>query len=450
MSGAQGGVETHAMPASTTIGGYTMTEALAPYTRSVLPNGIRLLTASMPATRAVSIAFYVGTGSRYEQDDESGASHFLEHILFKGTERRPLAQDVSETIERVGGFMNASTDREVTVYWARVARPHLSIGIDILSDMLLNSTFPAEEIEKERDVILEEIHTAFDSPSQRVFHMADKIMWPDQPLGRDIAGTEESIRDLSRDTIMSYMREQYDPSQIVMAVAGQIEHGEIEQVVTELLETWPSGNPRAMPPAEDKQPESRVALEYRKTEQANICLMFPGMSTHDPDRRALWLLNAILGDGMACRLFLELRERLGIVYEVDTDVMYLRDTGVMAVYAGTVPQRGAQALEAIVKELERATGDITQSELERARELSKGRMLLRLEDTRSISSWLGGQEITFGRIETPEEVVEQLDSITVDDVQRVARRVFNPEQYRLTVVGPYRSDRRFRNIIEGR
>ncbi len=442
--------DTRAMPAPTTISGYTMTEALAPYTKSVLLNGIRLLTASMPATRAVSVAFYVGTGSRFEREDESGASHFLEHILFKGTEKRPLAQDVSETIERVGGFMNASTDREVTIYWARVARPHLSIGIDILSDMLLNSTFPPEEIEKERDVILEEIHTSVDSPAQRAFQMADKIMWPDQPLGRDIAGTEESVRELSRDTIMSYMREQYDPSQIVMAVAGQIEHAEIEQVVGELLETWPSGSPRAMPPVDDTAPESRVAVEYRKTEQANICLMFPGMSAHDPDRRALWLLNAILGDGMACRLFLELRERLGLVYEVDTDVMYLQDTGAMAVYAGTAPQRGPQALEAVITELERATTDITQSELERARELSKGRMLLRLEDTRSISGWLGGQEITFGHIETPEEVVGQLDSITVDDVQRVARRVFNPDNYRLTVVGPYRSDRKFRNIIEGR
>ncbi len=439
-----------AQPASTSIGGYVMTEPIAPYTKSVLPNGIRLLTASMPATRAVSIAFYVGTGSRFEHENESGASHFLEHILFKGTKRRPLAQDVSEAIERVGGFMNASTDRELTIYWARVARPHLNIGIDVLSDMLLNSTFPPEEIEKERDVILEEIHTSYDSPSQRVFHMADTIMWPDQPLGQDIAGTEASIRELSRDTIMSYMREQYDPSQVVMAVAGQIEHTEIEQIVGELLEGWPQGTPRPMPPVQDKLPESRVALEYRKTEQANICLMLPGMAANDPDRRALWMLNAILGDGMACRLFLELRERLGIVYEVDADVMYLRDTGAMGIYAATVPQRGPQALQAIISELDRAARDISQSELDRARELSKGRMLLRLEDTRSISGWLGGQEITFGSIETPEEVVAELDGITVEDVRRVAQRIFKPDLYRLTVVGPYRSDRRFRNIIEGR
>ena len=439
-----------AQPASTSIGGYVMTEPIAPYTKSVLPNGIRLLTASMPATRAVSIAFYVGTGSRFEHENESGASHFLEHILFKGTKRRPLAQDVSEAIERVGGFMNASTDRELTIYWARVARPHLNIGIDVLSDMLLNSTFPPEEIEKERDVILEEIHTSYDSPSQRVFHMADTIMWPDQPLGQDIAGTEASIRELSRDTIMSYMREQYDPSQVVMAVAGQIEHTEIEQIVGELLEGWPQGTPRPMPPVQDKLPESRVALEYRKTEQANICLMLPGMAANDPDRRALWMLNAILGDGMACRLFLELRERLGIVYEVDADVMYLRDTGAMGIYAATVPQRGPQALQAIISELDRAARDISQSELDRARELSKGRMLLRLEDTRSISGWLGGQEVTFGSIETPEEVVAELDGITVEDVRRVAQRIFKPDLYRLTVVGPYRSDRRFRNIIEGR
>ena len=438
------------MPASTTIVGYNVSAPLAPYTKSVLPNGIRLLTASMPATRAVSIAFYVGTGSRFERDDESGASHFLEHILFKGTEKRPLAQDVSETIERVGGFMNASTDREATIYWARVARPHLDIGIDILSDMLLNSTFPPDEIEKERDVILEEIHTSVDSPAQRAFHMADKILWPDQPLGRDIAGTEESVRALSRDTIMTYMREQYDPSQVVMSVAGQIEHEEIEQAAAELLASWPTGNPRPMPPVEDKQPDSRVALEYRKTEQANICLMFPGLSAHDPDRRALWLMNSILGDGMACRLFLELRERRGLVYDVDTDVMFLQDAGAMALYIATLPKRGPEALQVAISELERATRDITESELDRARELTKGRMLLRLEDTRSISAWLGGQEITYGRIETPEEAVAQLDAITVDDVQRVAQRVLNPDTYRLTIVGPYRSDRRFRQIIEGR
>ena len=425
-------------------------EALAPYTKTVLPNGLRLLTASMPATRAVSIAFYVGTGSRFEREDESGASHFLEHILFKGTERRPQAQDVAETIERVGGYMNASTDYELTLYWARVARPHLSIGIDLLCDMLVHSTFPGEEIEKERDVILEEIHTAYDSPSQRVFQIAHNMMWPDQPLGQDIAGSESSVRAITRDAIMSYMREQYDPSQVVLAVAGQIEHGEIEDLIAGPLEAWPAGQPRRMTPADNTAPKNRVALEYRKTEQANICLMLPSIAGSDPDRRTLWLLNAILGDGMACRLFLELRERLGIVYEVDTDVLYLRDTGAMAIFAGTVPARGPQAVGAIISELERATRDISQSELDRARELTKGRMLLRLEDTRSISGWLGGQEITYGRIETPEEVVEQLDRITTDDILRVAQRFFVPERYRLAVVGPYRGDRNFRNIIEGR
>ena len=427
-----------------------LTETLAPYTRSVLPNGLRLLTAPMPSTRSVSIAFFVAAGSRYEREEEAGASHFLEHMLFKGTERRPRPQDISETIERVGGYLNASTDRETTIFWARVARPHLPLAVDVLTDMVLNSTFPIEEMDKERDVILEEMHSSNDSPSQRAFTMADEMLWPGQPLGRDICGTEESIRSVSRDTIMSYMRDQYDPPQIALVVAGQTDHAEIEDLLQGRLDGWPRGAPRPMQPALDELPENRVAVEYRRTEQANICLNMPGLSVRDPDRFALAMLTSILGDGMASRLFLELRERLGLVYDVDCAMVTLLDAGEVSIFAGSHASRGEEVIQAILNELERATRGVTMSELDRARELTKGRLLLRLEDTRGILNWIGTQEIIGGDIETPEQLIEKLDAVTTDDVLRVARRFFNPERYRLAVVGPYRSDRRFRKHIEGR
>ena len=437
-------------PAFTTLNGLMQTETLAPYTKSVLPNGLRLLTSSMPSTRSVSMAFFVAAGSRYEREEEAGASHFLEHMLFKGTERRPRPQDISETIERVGGYLNASTDRETTIYWARVARPHLSLALDVLSDMLLNSTFPLEEMDKERDVILEEMHSSNDSPSQRAFTMADEMLWPGQALGRDICGTEESIRSVSRDTVMSYMRDQYDPPQVALVVAGQTDHAEIEDLLQCRFDIWPRGDPRIMPPAMDAMPDNRVALEYRRTEQANICLNMPGLSVRDPDRFALAMLTSILGDGMASRLFLELRERLGLVYDVDCAMVTLLDAGEVSIFAGSQASRGEEVIRAILDELERATHGVTLSELDRARELTKGRLLLRLEDTRGILNWIGTQEIIEGEIETPEHLIDLLDAVTPDDILRVAQRFFVPERYRLAVVGPYRSDRRFRKHIEGR
>jgi predicted Zn-dependent peptidase len=423
-------------------------EPFAPYSRSVLPNGLRLLTAPMPSTRSVSVAFYIGAGSRYENDEEAGASHYLEHMLFKGTQRRTTPKEISETIERVGGYMNASTDREMTVYWARVARPHLNLAVDLLSDMLLNSTLTPEEIEKERTVILEELHTVNDVPSQRAFVLADAVLWPDQPLGRDVAGTPESVNGINRDMLTGYLKEQYDPGNTVLAIAGQVTHAEVEDLVSRYLSAWPHGSPRNWFPVKEVLQANRCVVEYRRTEQAHICLSFPGLSATDPDRYALDLLSALLGEGMASRLFLELRERHGLVYEVSSSVMRLRDCGSIGIYAGTDPRRGLEAVQAVLRELERVVDDMTESELERARELVKGRLLLRLEDTRGLSGWLGAQELLLDHVSTPEEVVAELEALTLDHLRAVGRRVLRPDQYRLVVVGPYRSDKRFRSLIE--
>ena len=419
-----------------------------PYRRTALPNGLRVLTAPMPTTRSVSMGFYIGAGSRYETDAEAGVSHYLEHMLFKGTEDRRTSKDISETIERVGGFMNASTDREVTVYWVRVAHPHFELGLNLLSDMLLNSTFDAEEIEKERQVILEEIHTVNDVPSQRAELLADAALWPGQPLGRDIAGTPESVGGIDRKMLLSYMGQQYDPGNSVLSIAGHFEEHEALDLANSFLGGWGRKQPRTWIPAENPPNGNRCFVEYRRTEQSHICLTLPGIPANDPQRYAVDVLNALLGEGMASRLFLELRENRGIVYEVSSSSLHLRDCGTMTVYAGSDPKQSPDAVQAILHELVHVAGNMEESELQRARELVKGRLLLRLEDTRGVSGWLGAQELLLGQIHDPEEVVEALDQLTLADLQSAAERVFRPELFRLAIVGPHRSSRRFDRLLE--
>ena len=417
------------------------------YNRSVMPDGLRIVTASMPSTRSVSVAFFIGAGSRYENELESGVSHYLEHMLFKGTSKRPRPKDVSETIERVGGYINAGTERELTVYWSRVARTHMPVAMDLLTDMLQDSLFDPAEIEKERQVILEELHQVNDVPSQKAFLLNDSLLWPNQPLGRDIGGTPETVNSITKDMMIDYMTDQYRPNNVVLVVAGQIEHAEVEDLLSKSSLDLRNVGTREMIPAKETKLDNPIIVENRSTEQAHICLSFPGIGVMDSDRYSLDLLNTVLGEGMASRLFLSLREDKGIVYEVGSSVAKLTDTGSMTIYAGTDPSNANDAIEGIIEELDRAIEYIDQSELDRARELIKGRLFLGLEDTRSVSSWLGGQELLLNRLRSPDEVASELDQLKLDDIKRVAERLFKRELYRIAIVGPYESDKQFRRLI---
>ncbi|HWP28647.1 MAG TPA: pitrilysin family protein, partial [Chloroflexota bacterium] len=241
------------------------------YEKTTLANGLRIVTATMPHTRSVSINFFVGAGSRYETDDIAGVSHFLEHMLFKGTARRPTPREIAETIESVGGIMNAGTDRELTVYWCKVPSPHFARTLDVLADNLRHSLFASEEIEKERAVIIEELHMVEDNPSDLVGVLIDEVLWPDQPLGRDIAGSEETVRAIQREHLVSYLQQQYVPANTVLAVAGNVTH---EQVVTEaerLLGDWENQPFGTWFPVRNGQTAPRVALKHKRTEQVHIC-----------------------------------------------------------------------------------------------------------------------------------------------------------------------------------
>ncbi len=417
------------------------------YTKRRLANGLRLITAPMPHTRSVAVSIYVGAGSRYETEHEAGISHFIEHLCFKGTAKRPTAQEISETIDGVGGILNAATDREYTVYYAKVARPHLAMAVDVLSDLVQSPLFDPTELEKERKVVQEELASVSDSPGQQVDLMLDEMLWPNQPLGWDVGGTEESVGALTRDMVLDYTRRQYVPNNMVVAVAGNVDEDEVAALLEGGLGSMASGAPQTWFPAHNGQTEPHCQLLFKRTEQTHLALGMHALPLNHPDRYALDLLSVLFGESMSSRLFMELRERQGLCYDVNSYVSHFLDAGSFGVYAAVDPTNGPKAVGALVSELRRLADGVPDEELNRARELAKGRLLLRMEDTRSVSGWLGGQEILTGEIKSPEDVVAKLDAVTSEDVSRVIKTILRTETLNLAIVGPHRSDRRFMPLL---
>jgi predicted Zn-dependent peptidase len=394
------------------------------------------------------MAIFIGAGSRYESDEIAGTSHFLEHLLFKGTKQWPTAREISEAVEGVGGIMNASTDREMTVFWCKVARPHFQRSLSILVDMMLNPLLDPTELEKEREVVLEELRMINDYPTNRVDLLIDETLWPDQPMGRDVGGSQESVSNITREQIVDYVRHQYTPGNTAVAVAGDISHEEVVDLLSEALKDWTPEQPMSWYPVQDGQEMPRIRVEQRKTDQAHLCIGLPGLPLTHPDRYVLGLMNVILGEGMSSRLFLELREKQSLAYDVHSSINLFRDCGSLIVYCGVEPQKSQRAVSAIMEQLNGLQHDIPESELEKARELSKGRMLLRMEDSRSVAMWMGAQETLTGRVRTVDEVVERLDDVSTEDIERVAADIIREDKLNLAVVGPYRSDRRFRSLLK--
>jgi predicted Zn-dependent peptidase len=409
------------------------------YQRTVLPNGLRIVTAELPHVRSASVSFFVGAGSRYEHDEQAGVSHFLEHMLFKGTERRPTPREIAEEIEGAGGTMNAVTDKELTVYYAKVGADRFQRALDVLADNLLHSTFQPEEIEKERQVILEELAMTEDSPGELAGLLFDETLWPDQPLGRDSGGSPRTVRQISRDAMMAYHRRQYAPANTVLAVAGRVGHAEVVEAAGRLLTDWQPSDYDAWEPAQERTETARVRIRTKRTEQAHLDLGLPAYGAEHPDRFALDVLATVLGDGMSSRLFVELRENRALTYDVCASVARYAETGAAVVSASLDPPRTFEALGLIVEQLLKMREPIPEAELMRAKEYMKGRLQLRMDDSGAVASWLGRQELLRGRIMTVDEVVNAIESVSLEDVQRVAEDLLRPERLRLAVVGPFRS-----------
>ncbi|MEX2081201.1 MAG: pitrilysin family protein [Dehalococcoidia bacterium] len=417
------------------------------YKRATLPNGLRIVTAAMPHTRSATVSMYVGAGSRYELDAEAGLSHFLEHMLFKGASRRPTAREISEAIERVGGAHNAATDRELTVYYAKVPDTAAYDAIDILADMVRAPVMDPAELEKERLVILEELAMVEDNPSELAGILIDETLWPDQPLGRNVGGSPESVEALPIEAVTAYLRGQYVPSNLVLAVAGNIAHEGVVEAAQRWLGEMPDHPAGAWHPAVARDGAARLAVKQKPTEQAHICIAYPSVSLTHPDRFAVDLLSAVLGEGMSSRLFLQLREELALVYDVHSYPSEFRDAGAFTIYAGCDPTNARVATEAIFGEIEGLLADLPEDEFEKGKQMAKGRMLLRMEDTRSVAGWIGAQELLLERVETVDEVTERIAAVTLDDVRRVGREVFREGEATIAAVGPFEDDGVFAGLV---
>lgn len=419
------------------------------FRRTELSNGLRVVTTTLPHARSVSTAVFVGVGSRFEDDRRQGICHFVEHMLFKGTTKRPTAKDVSVAIEQLGGILNAETGKEVTVYWNKVASRHWSTALELLADVLRNSRFEPEEVEKERGVILEELSMLFDSPVDWVHLLIDETLWGEHPLGRDVGGTRATVGSLSRDDLVDFVERYYSPDTTVVAVAGPIEHDEIVAQVDRLLGGWTRRPAAGWAPVDDDLVGQRILLRPKETEQAHVCLALPGVSYFHPDRYALDLLNVILGEGMSSRLFLELREKRGLAYDVHSYVNRFRDTGAMVIYAGVDPGRTDDTISAVLFEVDKLHAGIPPEEMTRAKDFWKGRMELRLEETRSLASWVGSQELLLDRIYEFDEVVAHIDAVTHDDLMRVASTSFIRPRVNLALIGPFDDSARFAELLAG-
>jgi predicted Zn-dependent peptidase len=408
--------------------------------KTTLDNGLRVITANIPHTRSVSICIFIGVGSRYENEPEAGISHFIEHLLFKGTEKRPSARKISEAIEGVGGIINGGTDKELTIYWCKVAQPHFPLALDVLADMLLHSKFDPEDIENERRVIIEELNMERDSPAHLADLLIDELLWPAHPLGRDIAGSKQSVAALSREMVLDYRGRQYLPASSVVSIAGAVQHQEILSALSQALGGWANlkPHPKYSPYKERKFP--RLHIETKETEQAHLCLGLRGLPLLHPKRFTLDLLNVILGEGMSSRLFTEIRDHLGLAYSIHSFIDHFLDTGSITIYAGVEPKNLKVAINAILEQLSRLKEIVPEEELTKAKELAKGRLLLRMEDSRSVAGWVGGQEILTGQIRSVDEVISIVNAITAEELKELANELLLEKQLRLAVVGPIPED----------
>jgi predicted Zn-dependent peptidase len=412
-----------------------------------LAGGAKLVTAAMPEPLSASLVFMFGGGSRLEDERHAGVSHFIEHLFFKGTQKRPTSKEIADAIEGVGGFINASTDKELTAYWARVPAEHIQLGLDVLIDIVSNSKLAPADVERERMVILEELRGYQDQPQDFVQNLFEEIMWPDHPLGRDIAGTQQSVSRLSRDEILEYSSAHYRLPNLVMGIAGAFDEAELLESVRMFLRLPREPDGQLGHRAPEPLAGPRVLMRRRRTEQAHICLGVRALSYLHPDRFALDLLNTVLGEGMSSRLFLNIRERLGLAYDVHSFTQKHRDTGLLGVYLGVDPKNAARAVGAVVGEMESlCETEIGAEEFNRAKEFTKGRLRLELEGTNGVSFWLAYQQLLIGSIKTIEEEVALVDAVTAEDVRRVANDVLR-QPLQMAVIGPFAKDAAFRATI---
>ncbi|WP_329568249.1 M16 family metallopeptidase [Kitasatospora sp. NBC_01266] len=408
--------------------------------RTVLPGGLRVVTETLPTVRSATFGIWVGVGSRDETPVLNGATHYLEHLLFKGTERRS-ALEISAALDAVGGEMNAFTAKENTCYYARVLDTDLPLAIDVVCDMLTGSLIRPEDVEAERGVILEEMAMAEDDPGDVVHDLFAKAIYGDAPLGRPILGTQETVKGLTRDQIAGFFRRRYKPEHLVIAAAGNLDHKavvrQVEQAFAGLLAKSEAVPAEARRGLRAVRTAGRLEVLNRPTEQAHLVLGVPGLPRHDERRWALGVLNAALGGGMSSRLFQEVREKRGLAYSVYSYSSSYADSGLFGIYAGCQPKRVEEVLRICREELEKVIAEgITEEELSRAIGQISGSTVLGMEDTGSLMNRIGKAELAYGHHLSVDDMLAKIASVTLEDVQAVARDVLGAHRPSLALIGP--------------
>lgn len=405
------------------------------YQRATLPNGLKIICESIPHVHSVSIGVWVGTGSRYETPDNNGISHFIEHMLFKGTSRRTTKQ-IAEEIDAVGGQLNAFTTKEYTCYYVKVLGERFHLGIDLLADMFTNSLFAPDEIEKEKQVVLEEIKCYEDSPDELVHDLFADAVMKGHPLGCPILGAPESISRINRQVIIDYLLQHYTSDNIVFAVAGNVQIDQIIAVVEKSFSKLSGKFIAKLPQLPAFRPD--IVLKSKDTEQVNLCVGTRGVSRGHLDRYAVFVLDSILGGSVSSRLFQELREERGLVYVTGSNHSAYKDTGIFTVYAGTSLKNYHEVVGLIKQEIKRFYNEpISDKELNRAKEQLKGNLLLSLESTSNRMSRIAKIELYKEQLLTPEESVAKLEAVTKEDVLRVAGEMFGSEELTISAIGPF-------------
>lgn len=408
------------------------------HNRVVLDNGVRILCEEIKSVQSVAIGIWVAAGSRYEKEEEQGISHFLEHMFFKGTHKRS-AFDIAQSLESVGGQLNAFTTKEYTCYYARVLKEHYPLAVDVLFDMLLNSKFDPEDISKEQKVILEEINMYEDSPDETVHDLFAQAIWDGHPLGRPVLGSKDSVSHISREDLLAYIERCYQPSRLIISVAGDTTPEETLSLLVPRVEALA---PRLHDShSERPQSQGQVKIVKKPTEQVQICLGVPAFSLNDERIYALQVLNNVLGGGISSRLFQAIRENRGLAYTVYSYHSGYSDSGLLAVYAGTSPQSAVDVITMALDQIKDIKVDsISDSELKRAKDQIRGSLILGQESVTNHMSRLGRTELTHGRVITVEEVIDRIHSVSLEDVAQVAQEVFVPDLLSLACIGPIKDE----------
>jgi predicted Zn-dependent peptidase len=420
---------------------------MAAFERETLGNGLRLLTAPMPQAQSVSCFVMLAAGSRYETRETSGIAHFAEHMFFKGTERRPTARNIAGEVDAIGGEFNAFTSKEYTGYYVRCAAEHRDVALDVLVDMLRNSKFDADEINREKGVIIEEMNMYFDTPRDFIDGVYEELLYGDHPLGWDIIGRKETVQGATRDTFLDYVGHWYKPARMVVGIGGRLGDGlvgRIEELLGDLPDA-PTGSPLPALAAVNGSP---VKVHTKASDQAHICLGVRSRPLDDPDRYVLMVLSTVLGGGMSSRLFTEVRERRGLAYYVYATNHSYTDAGSLYARAGVDIERIDDAVSTVAEELKRIAAEaVPEDELRKAKNFAKGRFVLQIESPHGLIMFGLRREVLEARVPEPEEVLAGLEAVTAEDVKRVAQDLIGDRALRLAVIGPFEDPARFERLL---